>query len=188
MYIAGYQRSKQLSRLLALHQAVKIESPEINVSLPEIHVYDLPKRTLSDEMLHRPALAHLIRGANFINKSVGSSVLELKFPIPFINYASLVFDSRGLKNQSDNKNIVLHQLTNCKEIIGAKRIAIEIIDSQSLLIGSMDVIGIMKMKLRLMSQCGWVVQKLYEDEINRFNSDEHTMGALVLDILSKLKM
>lgn len=188
MYIAGYQRSKQLSRLLALHQAVKIEAPKINVASLETHVNDLPKRTLSDEMLYRPTFAHLMKGANFINKSVGSSVLELKFPIPFINYASLVFDPQGLKNQSVSGNSVLYQLTNCKKIIGAKKVAIEIIDSQSLLIGSMNIIGIVNMKLRLMNQCGWIVQKLYEDDVNRFNNDEQTMGALILDFLCKLKI
>ncbi|KAG0709963.1 FAST kinase domain-containing protein 5, mitochondrial [Chionoecetes opilio] len=67
--LKGYQRSKQLSRLMALHQAVKIEVPEMNIILPETYINDVPKRTLSDEMRHRPALANLMNGANFINKS-----------------------------------------------------------------------------------------------------------------------
>uniref|UniRef100_A0A0P4WWU1 FAST kinase leucine-rich domain-containing protein n=1 Tax=Scylla olivacea TaxID=85551 RepID=A0A0P4WWU1_SCYOL len=186
--LKGYQRSKQLSRLMALHQAVKIEVPEVNVAIPETHMNDLPKRTLSDEMLYRPALAHLMKGAIYINKSVGTSVLELKFPILFINHANLVFYPQRLNNLNDNGNFVLNQLTNCKAIIGEKRVAIEILDSKSLLNGSMDVIGIVKMKLRLMSQCGWVVHKLHENDISRFSSDEHTMGAFILDTLSKFKM
>ncbi|XP_045132654.1 uncharacterized protein LOC123516932 [Portunus trituberculatus] len=186
--LKGYQRSKQLSRLMALHQAIKIEVPEINVAIPETHMNDLPKRTLSDEMLYRPALAHLMKGANYINKSVGASVLELKFPILFINYASLVFYPQRLKDPNNSGNFVWNQLKHCKEIIGQKRVAFEIIDSQSMLDGSMDVIGIVKMKLRLMSQCGWIVHKLHEDDISRFSSDEHTMGAFILDTLAKCKL
>lgn len=173
---------------MGLYEAMKIEAPEIFVPLPETYTSVVPKRTLSDEMLYRPALANLMKGVNFINKSVGLYVLELKFPISFINYASLIYDARELKMQNTAKNFVSEKLTSIRKVVGANRVAFEIIDSHSSIFGSVDLIGILKMKLRLMKQCGWAVYTIIEDDINRFNCDEKTMAAFILDTLSKIKM
>lgn len=188
MTSTGFQRSKQLSRLLGLYEAIKIECPEICVSLPAPHPSVLPKRTLADEIKYRPALGRLMKGVNFINKSVGLNVLEFKFPVPFINYASLIYDTRGLQIQNISKNFVSEELARVSTVVGANRVALEIIDSHSLLFGSLDFIGILKMKLRLMNQCGWIVYTIFEDDMSKFNCDEKTMAAVILDTLSKLKM
>lgn len=172
-----------MSRLLVLHEAARIELPEPILTPYKICLGDLPKRTISDEMLHRPALASLMEGANFINKAVGSSILELKFPVPHINYASLVFNVRGLKDQNNIKDFILQQVINLK-ILDVNEVVIELIDSHSTLFRTLDIIGILKMKIRLMTQCGLVVHKIYEDDIKRLHSDELTMAAFILDTLS----
>lgn len=186
--LQGYQRSKQLSRLWGLYEAMKIEAPDICVALPEMNRSVLPKRTLADEIKYHPALANLMKGVNFINKSVGLCVLELKFPVPFINFASLIFNARGPKMQEISKNFVSKELRSIGEVVGANRIAFEIIDSHSLVLGSEDFIGILKMKIRLMKQCGWAVYTIFEDDVNMFNCDEKTMAAFILETLSKIKM
>lgn len=184
----GYQRSKHLSRLFGLHEAIKVEAPEISVLLPEFYASGVPKRTLSDELLYRPALANLMKGVNFINKSVGLHVLEIKFPIPFINYASLIYDPRGLKMDNLSQTFVSNKLTSISKIVGSKKIAFEVIDSHSLITGTRDLIGILRMKLRLMNQCGWTVHSIFEDDLSRLNCDEKTMAAFIIDTLSKIKI
>lgn len=173
---------------MGLHEAVKIEAPEISVALPQTCAGVVPKRTLSDELHHRPALANLMRGVSYINKSVGSCVLELKFPIPVINYASLIYDPRGMKVENYSKNFVSLELKRIRETIGAERVAFEIIDSHLLILGNMELIGILKMKLRLMRKCRWKVYTVFEDDVNKFNCDEKTMAAFILDTLSNINM
>lgn len=139
-------------------------------------------------MKHRPALANLMRGVNFINKSVGLSVLKLQFPIPFINYASLIYDAKGLKIQDTPKNFLAEELMSIREGIGVDRVAFEIIDSHSLILGSKNFVGILKMKIRLMNHCGWAVYTIFENDMNMFNCDEKTMAAFILETLSKVKL
>lgn len=184
----GYQRSKQLSRVRGLYEAMKIEAPHICVAIPEMNQSVLPKRTLTDEIKYRPALGNLMKGVNFINKSVGFCVLKLKFPVHFINSASLICDVRGQKLLDASKTLISEELRSIGEVIGANRIAFEIIDSSALVLGSGDFIGFLKMKIRLMKHCGWAVYTIFEDDVNMYNCDEKTMAAFILETFSKIKM
>ncbi|KAG7158607.1 FAST kinase domain-containing protein 5, mitochondrial-like [Homarus americanus] len=191
--LQDYQKSKQLSRLLTLNECLKVELPELTVALPDISKSNLPTRTLVDEVQHRPALATLLKGAKFINEIVGAPVLKLKFPIAYINYASLVYDASELKGNNCNslpsstsqRDHVIQQLSAVKDNTSKQQISIELIDSQSTLSTSQPI-GMVKLKIQLMNKSGWEVRKIYSGDVETCSNDEQAIGALILDELTKV--
>nr|XP_045592278.1 uncharacterized protein LOC123754124 [Procambarus clarkii] len=189
--LQDYQKSKQLSRLLMLNECLKVEAPGLTAVIPNISKNNLPIRTLTDETHHRPSLAMLMKGAVFINQIVGVPVLKLKFPIIHINYASLVYDNSEMKYQdclvlpdTTNRDHVLHQLNAIKEYSIKRPIAIELLDPHSTLSTSQPV-GIVKMKIRLLTQCGWEVKKINSADVENCQGDVQALAALILDELTK---
>ncbi|KAK8743781.1 hypothetical protein OTU49_001262 [Cherax quadricarinatus] len=193
--LQGYQKSKQLSRLLMLNECLKLEFPELILEIPDISKSNLPLRTLTDETNHRPALATLMEGAFLINQIVGASVLKLKFPITHINYASLLFDNSELKDQNciwlpnstGQRDHVLQQLSMIKENFFVQHIAIELLDSHTTLSTS-EPIGIVKMKMRLLSQRGWEVKKVHSKDVENCQGDVQALATLILNELTKVSI
>lgn len=183
-----------MSRLLMLNECLRVEVPELTVAVPDISWSNLPIRTFTDEIHHRPALAALMEGAKFINQEVGVSVLKLKFPIAYINYASVVFDSSVLTGeycikQSDSsckQSHILQQLLDLKENFNEEDVALELMDSHSTLSGTSQPIGIMKLKMRLMNQCGWEVRRIHQEDLDSCQNDMQAVAALILEKLTKV--
>ncbi|XP_071550748.1 uncharacterized protein [Panulirus ornatus] len=192
--LQGYQKSKQMSRLLMLNECLKVEVPELTVEVPNISRRNVPTRTLTDEIHHRPALATLMEGAMYINQEVHLPVLKLKFIIPYINYASLVFDSSELSGhdcikQSDSmckQNYILRQLQALKEKFNGQLVALELMDSHSTLSGTSQPIGIMKMKMRLMNKCDWDIRRIHVKDLESCHNDIQGVAALILEKLTKV--
>ncbi|KAK7067966.1 hypothetical protein SK128_013906 [Halocaridina rubra] len=192
--LKGHQRSKQLSRLLILSKCLKVEAPELSVKEPSVSPEELPVRTLTDEICHRPLLATLWEGAKLLNDSIGMQVFRLKFVVPHINYASLTADFSHLSSTgsfTDAENIsqqerILQQLCSVKEKYEGQFVALELLDSQMLLQNSLDPIGIIRLKLRLMQKTGWNVKEVYNNEVDDADGDIRAIAALIIEKITNL--
>ncbi|KAK3887787.1 hypothetical protein Pcinc_008115 [Petrolisthes cinctipes] len=101
--LQGFQRSKPLSRILMLHEIIKVEQPELCVDIPVVSKKDMPTRTITDELRYRPALATLMEGATVLNDELGSPVFKLTFPVPHFNYSynARISVNRGINWHKD---------------------------------------------------------------------------------------
>ncbi|XP_066964556.1 uncharacterized protein [Macrobrachium rosenbergii] len=186
--LRGHQRSKQLSRLVTLYESLKIEAPELNIGKPQLSQGDLPMRTLSDEIQHRPGLSKVMEGARCINEILGANVLKLKFLIPSINYANLIVDFDNLKSVETlsscgslvERNHILGQLLAVKDRT-SNLIAIELLEPQFLIKPSLEPTGFIRLKLRLLRHSGWDVKILSHRELEECGDDTRAIAALVLD-------
>lgn len=191
--LKGHQRSKQLSRLLTLYECLLIEVPELTVEVPTASQRELPMRTLSDEIFHRPALAKLMEGATFINEVLGAKVLKLKFILPNINYANLILDFNQLKHMTPvtssesfaQQDHIIQQLSDVEEKCQGKCVAIELLDSHLLIQETLQPIGIVRLKLRLMRQMGWNVNEVLFTEVDECGNDIKAVAALIIDKITK---
>ncbi|XP_047474432.1 uncharacterized protein LOC125028887 [Penaeus chinensis] len=187
--LKGHQRSKQLSRLLILHECLKTEVPTLRMEPPVVEKFEIPSRTLADEFQHRPHIKKLSEGAKWINSIVGRTVLKLQFPIPYINYASLTTDFSQLKGEDsesgkyeDTQQIhIFQQLSKIRDIQDNKNIVVEVLDLPSLLKGTSEPVGLFRLKIRLLEQLGWDIRYLTSLEVESCGDDIQGLGALLLD-------
>ncbi|XP_068237897.1 uncharacterized protein [Palaemon carinicauda] len=190
--LKGHQRSKQLSRLLTLYESLKIEAPGLIVEKPQLSQEELPVRTLSDEICHRPGLSKVMEGVRCINEILGANVLKLKFLLPSINYANLIVDFDNLKSVETmsscdsfvERNHIKEQLS-ALEGRSNNLVAIEILEPHFLIRPSSDPIGIIRLKLRLLSKSGWDMKILSCSELEDCGNDTRAIAALLLDKVTK---
>lgn len=185
----GHQKSKQLSRLLILHECLKTEVPTLRMEPPAVEKFEIPSRTLADEIQYRPHIKKLSEGAKWINSVVGRTVLRLQFPIPYINYASLTTDFNQLKSEDsdsgtyeDTQQIhIFQQLSKIRDIQDNKNIVVEVLDLPSLLNGTSDPVGLFRLKFRLLEQLGWDIRYITSLEVESCGDDVQGLGALLLE-------
>ncbi|KAK4292614.1 hypothetical protein Pmani_034635 [Petrolisthes manimaculis] len=194
--LQGFQRSKPLSRLLMLHEIIKVEQPELYVDIPVVSKKNMPTRTITDELRYRPALATLMEGATVLNDELGSPVFKLTFPVPHFNYVSLVV-SVGALQELKNSNIdfvsnshISKQLSLLLEKHGGNQIAIELLDSNTTLLNTVrpHFVGMVDMKIRIMKKSGWVMKQISEEDIFKCENDAQAVAALILDVLDKTSL
>ncbi|XP_037777618.1 uncharacterized protein LOC119574460 [Penaeus monodon] len=187
--LKGHQKSKQLSRLLILHECLKTEVPTLRMEPPAVEKFEIPSRTLADEIQYRPHIKKLSEGAKWINSVVGRTVLRLQFPIPYINYASLTTDFNQLKSEDsdsgtyeDTQQIhIFQQLSKIRDIQDNKNIVVEVLDLPSLLNGTSDPVGLFRLKFRLLEQLGWDIRYITSLEVESCGDDVQGLGALLLE-------
>ncbi|XP_063586678.1 uncharacterized protein LOC134764089 [Penaeus indicus] len=187
--LKGHQKSKQLSRLLILHECLKTEVPTLRMEPPVVEKFEIPSRTLADELQHRPHIKKLSEGAKWINSVVGRTVLKLQFPIPYINYASLTTDFKQLKGEDsesgtyeDTQQIhIFQQLSKIRDVQDNKNIVVEVLDLPSLLKGTSEPVGLLRLKIRLLEQLGWDIRYITSLEVESCGDDIQGLGALLLD-------
>lgn len=170
-----------------------MEVPGFTVTVPNVSATDLPTRTFADETNFRPDLASLMKGAVWINETVGASILTLRFPVFHIRYASLVFNDSELDNVDPDKPLefsqqqahILHQFVALKEKLQNKKLAIELLDPECKVYGTSEPIGLIKLKLRLMTQTGWSVAVINAEDINNCKNDVRAIAAVILNNLKR---
>lgn len=156
---------------------------------PVVGKFEIPSRTLADEIQHRPHIRELSEGAKWINSVVGGTVLKLQFPIPYINYASLITDFNQLKDEDSEsgtyKNTqqihIFQQLSKIRDVQDNKNIAVEVLDLPSLVNGTSEPVGLFRLKLRLLEQLGWDIRYITSLEVESCGDDVQGLGALLLD-------
>ncbi|XP_076045169.1 uncharacterized protein LOC143027654 [Oratosquilla oratoria] len=178
--LQGTKNTKQLSQMLLIRECIKYEKPEYPLpSLSQASVENVPRRTVTDEVFHRPVVAEVGKSLDWINSKVGGKLVLWKFLIPYINYVNLTIEPNfvdGVNSDECEVNIKKF-LTNLKD----NKVAVEILDEATCLPMSTRPIGLVNLKMRLLEGQGWTVLKLTEAEVNVYKGDSSALAAYIFD-------
>ncbi|CAL4116037.1 unnamed protein product [Meganyctiphanes norvegica] len=191
--LRAHQRSKRLARLQILYEYLKYELPDFKVQPPNISETDVPKRSIREEVHYRPVLAQISDAIAWFNEQIGIKLIFLKFPVPFINYASVVLDLNDVDNLlenfdglGNNGHHILNQLSNVKENTQRNFINLEILDPHTGINNCKWPTGLVKLKMKILEHRGWGIVRLRESECTRLGDDHSLLAAMILDKLCKV--
>lgn len=191
--LKAHQRSKRLARLRLLYEYLRYELPDFKVQPPDISDTDVPKRSIREEVYYRPILTQVSKSIAWINEQIGEKMLTLKFPVPFINYASVVLDLNDIEDVLENFDTVginghhiINQLSNIKENTGRNLVNLEIMDQHTGINKSSTPTGLVALKQSILEHQGWGVVRMSELECSHLGDESSLLAALILDKLCKV--